>query len=257
MRDLQPRASGPTVPRHRFRVSGPRAGVLVLALAIPAVVVIILGANAASASPSTRAGGYAPKVIALNSAVPAATSVPALTLSTASAPLQICALNTTACPAATPVTRVQLTAQAAAPTTTWPAVQVAFVVETTAYDGVYDPNDPNTIEKQIGAGEDICEADSPGGPLCEESNAVPFFVANIPAITSVIQAANPHSQVSYAMVDFGETCDVYDDYCDQVQYHVDVSQFLGATNFGNTVAVELPRRRPGWGLGPSRRGPRG
>jgi len=201
----------------------------------PLFVGILLLSNAAAASACTQQGGHTVRAVALASATPA--SAAALTLSTSTSPVTICALNTTACGAASSESRVQLTATAAGPTTSWPNVQIAFVIETSPYDGVYDPNDPISIEKQQGAGYDYCAATGdPGGPLCEESNGVPFFEANVGAITSVIQASNPHSSVSYAMVDFGETCDLFDDYCDQIQYHVDQPTFVGATDFTNAVA---------------------
>jgi hypothetical protein len=221
--------------RGRFQLASGRKGLRFLLVAIPAVIGVLVLSNVAGASASTQQGGSAQRLLIVSPVLPA--TAPALTLSTSNSPVSICALNTSNCGAANSESRLQLTATASGPTTSWPNVQIAFVIETTAYDGVYNPNDPTSVEKQQGTGYDICAIGPPsGGPLCEESNGVPFFEANIPAITSVIQAANPHSQVSYAMVDFAPTCDLFDDYCDQVQYHVDQAQFVDANDFTDSVA---------------------
>jgi hypothetical protein len=205
-------------------------------LAVPAVLGVLMLGNLAGASSTTQAGGYAPRIFT----APTPATAAALTLSSAASPVSICGLNTSNCGSGTSESRVQLTATASGPTTSWPNVQIAFVIETTAYDGVYDPSDPTSIEKQQGTGFDVCAIGPPtGGPLCEESNGVPFFVANVQAITSVIQQANPHSQVTYAMADFAPTCDLFDDYCDQVQYHIDAPQFVDAANFGDEVATSF------------------
>ncbi|MHB8351185.1 MAG: hypothetical protein ACYDFT_00580 [Thermoplasmata archaeon] len=103
---------------------------------------------------------------------------------------------------------------------------MAFVVETTAYDGVFDPNvfDP---------GYDPCAL--AGGAVCDESNGVPFFVAHAQQIAGAIQAANPHSQVTFAMVDYFATLDNFDD-GDGLEYHVDIPSFIAADQFGSAVA---------------------
>jgi hypothetical protein len=233
MSERTPLSPARPLSRGRFPTGPGRGARVGLFVGVPVILGILLLSNLAAASPATQPGGSTPRVLRVASVHPAAT--PALTLSTAASPSSICGLNTSNCGAGDAATRVQLTATAAGPTTSWPNVQIAFVIETTAYDGVYDPNDPSSIEKQQGAGYDYCGTDTPGGPLCEESNGVPFFVSNVQAITSVIQAANPHSQVSYAMVDFAPSCDLFDDYCDQVQYHVDQGQFVTANAFVNSV----------------------
>ncbi len=206
-------------------------------VAVQIVIAMMLLSTAAAASPSTQ--GVTPSHRTMVAMLPATTTIANLTLQTTAAPGQICAMNTSTCTSGNSQTRVQLTAQAAQPTTAWPAVQIAFVIETTAYDGVYDPKDAITIEKQTGAGFDACGLQAGGGPLCEESNGVPFFEDHVSSITSVIQAANPHSKVSYAMVDYASSCDVWDDYCDQTSYHVDNAQFLDGVSFGNSVSSEF------------------
>ena len=97
-------------------------------------------------------------------------------------------------PAATGTARVTLDAQlAAAGTTSWPSVQVAFVVETTFFDGVAD-----------GGSGDIADH-------FEESNGVPFFVKNAGEIASEIQSAHVGSKVSFALVDYFATINDHDD----------------------------------------------
>lgn len=159
----------------------------------------------------------------------ASSSVPSLTLSVATDPSAICALQLTSCAAGVGLSRATLTATAPpAQFQSWPAVQVAFVVETTLYDGVYDPQagDP---------GQDACAVASLAtGPACEESNGVPFFVNDAQGIANSIQSANPHSVVSFALVDYFATNDVMND-PDGQEYHVDIGRFIPATQFGTAV----------------------
>ncbi|HZY92656.1 MAG TPA: hypothetical protein VFG07_07825 [Thermoplasmata archaeon] len=161
-------------------------------------------------------------------ATPTAQSLAAagLTLGIGTQPSSICLQGVLACSAGTDTSRVTLTATAGGQgQLVWPAVQVAFVVETTLYDGVYDP----------GAGEpgnDICSGTSQAA--CEESNGVPFFVANAQQIASAISAANPHTKVSFAMVDYFATLNNWDD-GDGAEYHVDIPQFISSTDFSSAV----------------------
>jgi hypothetical protein len=130
-----------------------------------------------------------------------------------------------------------VTIQAAAnvnPTPYWPDVQVAFVIETTAYDGVY--------YHYFGyPGTDPCAlANSRQGLPCEESNGIPFFMANAGTIASAIQSNNPHSRVSFAMVDFfGTDCGDWNDCGDSEKYHVDIPTFVPAGQFGSAVVQTL------------------
>ncbi|HEY6238356.1 MAG TPA: hypothetical protein VIZ68_04135 [Thermoplasmata archaeon] len=163
---------------------------------------------------------------------PAAISTTAsLALQIYAQPTAICANNETTCDAATSQSRVSLTAQAINPPKPyWPDVQVAFIIETTAYDGVFDHY--NSFY-----GIDACATATSGqGPVCEESNGVPFFIANAGSIAASIQGANPRSNVSFAMVDyFGTDCGDWDDCGDGYKYHVDINQFIGADNFASAV----------------------
>ena len=73
---------------------------------------------------------------------------------------------------------------------TWPAVQVVFALETTAYDGFY-------FHDYMAPGADACARQHSGTDLpCEESNGGPAFLANAGNIAQGIQAANSHSTVS-------------------------------------------------------------
>ncbi len=105
---------------------------------------------------------------------------------------------------------------------TYANVQVVFVVETTLYDGVYDPTSYDS------------GVNNPCNGPCQESNAVPFFVANSGTIASNIAANNPYSTVSFAMVDYFATLTDHDD-GDGAEYHVDVGNFVPAGNFQSAV----------------------
>lgn len=104
-----------------------------------------------------------------------------------------------------------------------PDLQVVFVVETSLFDGGYDPS-----------------AGDPGsGPCygpCAESNGVPFFTANAGRIAQTIAAQAPVSNVSFAMVDYFATLDAQDD-GDGAEYHVDVPTFVPPSQFGSDVAT--------------------
>ncbi|MCI4336644.1 MAG: hypothetical protein L3K17_05545 [Thermoplasmata archaeon] len=157
-----------------------------------------------------------------------ASATPDLTLDTTVAPQAMCAQLVTACPAGVGQSRVQLTAAATGgPTVSWPAVQVAFVMETTSYDGDYGTDS---------AGLDPCaDTGVAMAPVCEESNAIPFFVANGGAIAEGIQAANPHSVVSFAMVDYYDAWSEPWDDEDGPEYHVDLGSFVPSGDFGYEV----------------------
>ncbi len=174
-------------------------------------------------------------------------TLPALTLGTAASPLTICSVGTTSCNAGTGTARVTLTAEATSvPKPYWPDVQVAFVIETTAYDGTFDHYNSYY-------GEDPCGIATSGqGPLCEESNGVPFYIANAGNIAHAIAAANPHSNVSFAMVDFfGTDNDWNDGNGDSWKYHVDVADFVPSQDFGSVVKStfqsEQMNEGSGWG----------
>ncbi len=157
---------------------------------------------------------------------PAAAATPGLVLGITANPGKLCAYDSASCAAGSAVSRVTLTANAAnGGVEAWPAVEVAFVIETTLYDGVYDP----TAEDP---GYDVCAQTTE--IACEESNGVPFFVKNAQVIASDIQAANPHSKVSFALVDYFATLNDHDD-GDGEEYHVDIQDFVPASTFGEAV----------------------
>jgi len=63
---------------------------------------------------------------------------------------------------------------------------------------------------------------------------VPFFVAHSQDIANAISEANPHSHVSFAMVDYFATKDKFDD-GDGSEYHVDIQNFVPSSDFGSSV----------------------
>ncbi|MCI4322735.1 MAG: hypothetical protein L3K03_01710 [Thermoplasmata archaeon] len=225
--------------------SRPRPGFALLLLAIAITAMAIIGFNPAltGLGPSQTIGtGPAIHGVAIATAgssdvttaaaVGAASAVPGLSLSISDTPHSICAFNVETCSADAGQSRVTLTA-AASPNgeQSWPAVQIAFVIETTAYDGVYDP----TADDAGNPYPDVCAgADLGVSVVCEESNGVPFFVVNAQAIANAIQAANPNTQVSFALVDYFASLDRFDD-GDGAEYHVDIPQFVAAQSFGSEV----------------------
>ena len=208
-----------------------RLALLAATLALVAVALITFSAPShfSSTSPAhlfvPASTPAAPQSSPMSASPSAAAS--ALSLGITANPRSICAFGLDTCAAGSGTSRVTLTASAGSTgVVAWPAVQVAFVVETTSYDGVYDPSagDP---------GQDACAAGG-GQSVCEESNGVPFFVANAQSIANSIQSANPHSQVSFAMVDYFATLTNWDD-GDGAEYHVDIPQFVPAGYFGSDV----------------------
>lgn len=160
------------------------------------------------------------------SARPADSTFGALQLGVSDSPGTICAYDLSSCAAGVGESRVTVSADAGGSGfLTWPNVQVAFVIETTDYDGVWDPNAGD-------AQADPCNVQT--GYLCEESNGVPFFVAHAQDIANAISAANPHSHVTFAMVDYFASLDQFDD-GDGDEYHVDIQQFVASADFGGTV----------------------
>ncbi|MDE1835180.1 MAG: hypothetical protein KGJ23_01030 [Euryarchaeota archaeon] len=153
------------------------------------------------------------------------------------APSVICQVGTT-CPAGVPRwTNVTIWANATGHSQLVypPKVQVIFDIETTLFDGVYDPT----------AGD--VGLSSCNGP-CKESNAVPFFVANAGTIAKDITGDFPGSNVTFAMVDYFSTSNIAPPSCttggsytgdhddgDGCQYHVDFKNFVDATKFGTLV----------------------
>ncbi len=186
-------------------------------------------------SPAARGAGPGP-VSVTGGTVAAATDatvlptagIPQLDLNVGVAPVSICTLDTTGCSAGVGEARVQLSATPLGTgTLSWPAVQVAFVLETTSYDGDYGTDS---------SGLDPCAGSySSYLPVCEESNAIPFFVDNAASIAVGIQQENPHSAVSFALVDhYDAWSEPWDDQ-DGPEYNVDIGQFVPASEFGSLV----------------------
>ncbi len=204
---------------------------LVLAVVVLAVIVTILAppmrVDASPLHQVVRSSGLP----AARTAVHTAAAGSSLSLGVSANPGTICAFAAANCPAGAALSRVTLSADAATPPTPyWPNVQVAFVIETTAYDGFY-------YHYYGYPGHDKCAIAGGGqNPVCEESNGGPFFVANAQSIANEISAANPHSKVSFAMVDFfGTDCGDWNDCGDSSKYSVDIPQFVPAATFGGAV----------------------
>ena len=215
-----------------------------------AVVVLGLVTLLGTASPSNASASMSSGVQAIHPAAEvsialqspgATTQAAALSLGITANPHSICAFGLDTCSAAAGTSRVTLTANAGSGgVVAWPSVQVAFVIETTSYDGVYDGS-------AFDSGVDPCA--SPAAPnklVCEESNGVPFFVANAQLIANSISAANPHSQVSFAMVDYFATLNNWDD-GDGAEYHVDIPQFIPSQYFGSAVVSQFQAQVLGGG----------
>jgi hypothetical protein len=220
-----------------YRPNSGRRRLRLLGLALVGVGVLALFLTPSPASQSRNVPGELPAINFVAGVAPqvgtATTTTPTLSLSVTDSPSAICALESTSCPAGVGVSRVTLTA--AAPQSSyvsWPDVDVAFVIETAVYDGVYDPTAGDH-------GQDECaQANGAAGPACMESNGVPFFVANAQQIANAIQSANPHSGVKFALVDYFATKDNKDD-GDGAEYHVDIGQFIPAGQFGAQTEATL------------------
>ena len=212
---------------------GGQRGVPLLVLGILAAGALAVVTSGAAAG-STHAASSASVAIALGSSTglakssPAVGATPDLTLGAAVAPPAVCAAMQVTCPAGASQARVQLTASAlGSGSETWPAVQIVFVMETTSYMGDYGTDT---------GGIDPCIQNKPAfAPLCEESNAIPFFVQNAGTVAEEIQAANAHSNVSFAMVDYYDAWSEPWDDEDGPEYHVDISTFVPAGEFGQDV----------------------
>ncbi|MCI4334590.1 MAG: hypothetical protein L3K04_03045 [Thermoplasmata archaeon] len=228
----------------------PAAGLLIL-LAVgsmamfftpPGAIAVHMGGHAA---PQLRTAGTSlatPATSAGPSVGTPSANIAGLTLGITASPSRICAFDSATCPAGTGQSHVTMTAVAGLQgLETWPAVQVAFVIETTLFDGVYDPSAGD-------AGTDPC-ADTgsfPTGMPCEESNGVPFFVAHAQQIANAIQSANPHSVVSFSLVDYFATLDTFDD-GDGSEYNVDIPTFVPAAEFGAQVQGTFQAQELGGG----------
>ncbi len=183
-------------------------------------------AHSASSGPGAAPGPAVGTRLSTDAAPAPATDPGAPGLDLAVSPSRICAYAETACGAGQGTARVTLSATgASSPGSTWADVQIAFVIETTLYDGVYDASAGSP-------GSDACAESAE--IACEESNGVPFFVANAGAIAEALDAEYPHSTISYAMVDYFATLTDHDD-GDGEEYHVDLSNFLPGSELESGV----------------------
>jgi hypothetical protein len=114
----------------------------------------------------------------------------------------------------------------------WPAIQVVFLLETTPYDGVYDPS------AEVPGADPCGDTEVGEAPLCDESNGVPFFVTYAGTIAQTIQAENANSSYSFALIDYYATHDIWDAGGGAV-YHVDVGKFVNASTFGTAVVRDF------------------
>ncbi len=201
------------------------------ATAFGLTLVLVLGGGLAAGHTSSavaRTGRAGTELPAGTAATTSAAATYPLSLDIGSQPAAICAATSLGCPAGTGLARVGLSANpAAGPTAAWPAVQIAFVIETTSYDGVLGTDRSDQLDK--------CAAVSSTAPACEESNGVPFFVANAQQIANAIQLANPRSAVSFALVDYYDAAGEPWDDTDGPEYNVDIGTFVPANAFGSLV----------------------
>jgi hypothetical protein len=146
-----------------------------------------------------------------------------------SAQSAICTDGISSCEAGTGLDQVTLFAQAGSPkVTAWPAVEMLFLLETSPYDGVYDPS--------AGVpGSDPCgDAEYGTGTLCEESNGVPMFEVEAGHLAATLQAKYPYTNLSFGLVDFFATRDAFDS-GGGAYYHVDVGSFVNSSGFEAAV----------------------
>ncbi len=201
-------------------------------LALASVLLVTAGAQAVPAAPV-----LAGLPMAEGSAAPHATSAAVvsggLSLGIQSSSPQICLNDSTSCSAGVGSSLVTLTARANASTWDgWSAVTIVFVLETTPYDGVYDPTAGEP-------GNDTCADQVPGSSdLCEESNGVPFFAENAGAIAEGIATAHPGTRFGFGLVAYSATNDPWDR-GGGIDYEVEVGQPVPADGFGAAVQSSL------------------
>ncbi|HEV2165353.1 MAG TPA: hypothetical protein VGS23_00010 [Thermoplasmata archaeon] len=220
----------------RYRVSGGRRSrsrrLLFLGLLLP---LVALGAAVLAGPSGSRAGDPAATPVALPSVAGAPAPPPPVAigsvvrLSDGAEPNAICENELYECPALAGVSQVSLSVEAGTKGhNAWPAVQLLFLLETTPYDGVYDPT--------AGVpGSDPCADASPGSSaLCDESNLVPFFSQYAGSIAERIQAEYPNTTISFGLVDYFATHDAWD-VGGGTAYRVDVGHMVNASLFQSAV----------------------
>jgi hypothetical protein len=227
------RLRGPTV-RWRREVHRPVLVALLFSVLTVAGAVAVLTSAPRPLASAVSSEAASPTVVT-PPAVSSGQGPTGLSLGISVTPGIICVSNNIACPGDERTARVTMSV-AAPPTVTitYPAVQVIFLLETTAYDGTYDAGGGVP-------GREYC-ADSSLHQPCEESNGVPFFVANAGHIAASIASANPRSSVTFGLVDFFSTGDAYDkdgslgaEGLESVAYHVDIGTPVSANNFESAV----------------------
>ncbi len=228
----------------------PRSGVALLTLVFSLALVMMVPPTSTAQG---LVGHAAPSTSVRSTVTPAAQASPAsssqfcngvapnwqqrahLTTSGCVTPTTLCVPGSNQCTAGRPDAAnitlwVNATGQVAK-SVSYQYVQVVFVVETTLFDGVYDPT-----AGDYGGG---ANGQSPCGGPCRESNGVPFLVNNIQQIAQGISlrntgaVSNPH--VTFSMVDYFSTVGQDHDDRDGSEYNVDVSTFQQATQFATTV----------------------
>ncbi|MCI4341343.1 MAG: hypothetical protein L3K11_03085 [Thermoplasmata archaeon] len=219
-----------------------RSSALSLLLLLGIALLTVVAAFATATVPSSRPGAGPLSGLQLEERshlTNGSLAGPPLALSVFVSSPAVCVDALANCPAQLGLDQVTLTAQVGP--SHWPAVQVLFLVETTPYDGVYDPS------AGVPGGDPCGDAQYGYGTLCEESNGVPFFVANANEITRGIAAAHPGTNFSFGLVDFFATADQFDA-GGGAYYHVDVSQFLNASGFGTAVDSSFQAKTLGGGF---------
>ena len=210
-------------PRPARRGSRPRWGVLALVVAMVGTLAATVGlAGAVPVHPSPGLGAGRP-------ADPRALSAGGLTTAIRSSQPEICVNDTTQCSAGISDTRITLTVVGQASSwAAWPAVTLVFLLETTPYDGVYDPT--------AGVpGNDSCAEIQPGSAtLCDESNGVPMFAADAGSIAASITAGHPGTRFTFGLASYFATHDEWGD-SSGFEYAVNVGTPVPAGEFGAAV----------------------
>lgn len=243
------RSPGKVATASRLGPSPVRRGLTLLLTALLTVVLLQIGVasatttHAPASAPLPKAAGAVPSAprtqgSPCNSLKPT-TPQPVLLPAVCVSPTTLCQPGTLPCSSLPAQAQVHLWVNASTNTSVLPWVQVVFVVETTLYDGVYDPSTGD-----YGSGTN--GADPCNGP-CEESDGVPFIINNIGQIAQGISQKNTgttsSNHVTFSMVDYFSNYDPSDpgaddhDDGDGSEYNVDVSTFEPATTFASTVTT--------------------
>jgi hypothetical protein len=214
--------------RLAFRGRARRVGAAALGVAFG--VVALLGFAAGLVAPSLASASSSGGTLSPATHPAVAPGQAGLTLGISTLPSSVCLAGVPNCPAGTDTSRVTLTATANGGATSWPAVQVAFVLETTNYDGA-------GCSVGCGGNYEPCITQNPADGFCEEGNGPQFLMYHAQQIADEIQASNPRTAVSFALIDGFATNDYLDD-GDDAQYHVDTSNFIPVQEFGQ-VALQV------------------